>query len=37
MLVEGIFVGIKGEGSGEEEKKSFRGGGRGRDSCSPEI
>ena len=32
-----FFAGKEGEESGEEEKKRFRGGGKGRDSCSPEI
>jgi len=33
----GLFVRREEEGSGEGEEKSFRRGGKGRDSCSSEI
>jgi len=37
MLVGDVSVRKEEEESGEEEKRSFRRGGKGRDSCSPKI
>ena len=37
MLVEDVFREKRGRKAGKKRRKSFRRGGKGRDSCSPEI